>query len=227
MAIHEDIRGGIIEAARGLFAEQGAHKTTLDDIARRMHRTKSFIYHYFKDKDDLLGALIGQEGDEYQERLRAVVEGETPAKEKLRAYVLTRFRIFDKLGTFYKALRENYFEQYPFIEAARRKYDIFESESVGAILAEGVESGELAVPDRELVTHAFLIALKGFEMEWATGEARSFEKNIDALMAIFFDGIATRGTPRTPGGARRKKLRVPGTPGNARKQKLRVPGDAG
>jgi AcrR family transcriptional regulator len=212
MTIHDDTRLGILEAARGLFAEQGPHKTTLDDIARRMHRTKSFIYHYFRDKDDLLRALIELEGDEYRERLRAVVTGGQPAKEKLRAYVLTRFRIFKTLGTFYKALRENYFEQYAFIETARRKYDLFEAESVGSILAEGVESGELTVSDTGLVAHAFLIALKGFEVEWATGKAKGFEKDIDTLMAILFEGISAR-TRRPAVRAGRDRAPKGGPPG--------------
>ena len=180
----------ILEAARELFATQGPRKTTLEDIARRMGRTKTFVYHYFASKDDILRALIETEGDEYERELEVAVADERTARGKLRAYVVARFRIFARIGTFYSALRERYYEQYAFIEKARRKYDAYETESMAAILAEGSMRGELVVPDVKPIAHAILVALKGYEIEWATESRRSFEKSIDILLEVLFDGIA-------------------------------------
>jgi AcrR family transcriptional regulator len=192
MASKDATRRSIISTARALFAELGPRKTTLDDIARRMYRTKTFLYHYFRSKDDLLSALIEEEGDEYMEELRAAVSGAADARARLRAYVMARFRIINRVGTFYGALREGYFERYAFIENARRKYDLFEAETVGAVLADGVASGEFVIADTGLVAHAFLIALKGYEIEWAIAPSEGFEQTIDTLLSILFDGIGRK-----------------------------------
>ena len=192
MTSYDETRRGILDAARGLFAAQGVKKTTLDDIAGSLHRTKTFIYHYFRNKDDLLGALVEAEGDEYVEELRKAIDSVNGAREGFRAYVLARFNIFSRMGTYYRALREQYFEQYAFIEKARLKYDLFETETLADILRLGVREGVFSVADPELVAHAILIALKGFELEWAAQDREVFERTIDALLSILFDGIASR-----------------------------------
>ncbi|HWR11988.1 MAG TPA: TetR/AcrR family transcriptional regulator [Rectinemataceae bacterium] len=189
---HDETRSEILRKARGLFAVQGVRKTTLDDIAGAMHRTKTFIYHYFRNKDDLLGALVETEGDEYVEELRKAIGAMPGAKERFRAYILARFSIFSRLGTYYQALREQYFEQYAFIENARAKYDLFETGTMAGILDQGVREGVFRIADPEMVAHAILIALKGFEVEWATQDQEGFERKIDALLSILFDGIAAR-----------------------------------
>lgn len=192
MTSYDETRKGILDAARGLFAAQGVKKTTLDDIAGSLHRTKTFIYHYFRNKDDLLGALVEAEGDEYVEELRKAIDSVNGARERFRAYVLARFNIFSRMGTYYRALREQYFEQYAFIEKARLKYDLFETGTLTDILRLGVREGAFSTADPELVAHAILIALKGFELEWAGQDREGFERTIDALLSILFDGIAAR-----------------------------------
>jgi AcrR family transcriptional regulator len=41
------------QAAKEVFAEQGYHQATLEEIAQRIDPAKSTIYSYFKNKDDL------------------------------------------------------------------------------------------------------------------------------------------------------------------------------
>lgn len=190
MTSYEKTYREILETARDLFALHGVKKTTLDDIAGAKHRTKTFIYHYFKNKDDLVKALIEAEGDEYVAELLKSIDSESDGRARLRAYVLARFSIFSRLGTFYHALREEYFEQYSFIEKARSKYDDFEATTLAAILAQGIRDGTFRMADPELVAHAILVALKGFELEWSTQDKEGFERDMDTLFAIFFTGIA-------------------------------------
>lgn len=190
MTSYDTMRAKILAAARGLFAAQGVRKTTLDDIAAAMHRTKTFIYHYYKNKDDLLGALVLAEGDEYVEELRKAIGAAKGARERFKAYVLARFRIFSRLGTYYNALREHYFEQYAFIEHARAKYDRFEMQTLAEILAQGGEEGVFRAFDIAAVAHSILVILKGFELEWASRDYEGFERDTDVLLSILFDGIA-------------------------------------
>jgi AcrR family transcriptional regulator len=44
----------VIETAARTFNERGFYKTTLADIAEELHIAKPTIYHYFKNKDEIL-----------------------------------------------------------------------------------------------------------------------------------------------------------------------------
>ncbi|MEM9123668.1 MAG: TetR/AcrR family transcriptional regulator, partial [Pseudomonadota bacterium] len=48
----------IIEAAAGLFAEQGYSGTTLDGVAARLGITKPTLYYYFANKEEILIACM-------------------------------------------------------------------------------------------------------------------------------------------------------------------------
>jgi AcrR family transcriptional regulator len=51
-------RERLVESARELIHEQGAHRTTLADVAERANVPLGNVYYYFKTKDDLIGAVL-------------------------------------------------------------------------------------------------------------------------------------------------------------------------
>ena len=50
----ENTRDRIINAAKGLFAEQGYQKTTIVDISRQAGLSEAALYEYFPGKEALL-----------------------------------------------------------------------------------------------------------------------------------------------------------------------------
>jgi TetR/AcrR family transcriptional regulator, transcriptional repressor for nem operon len=51
-------RARIVQAAAELVAEKGAGAMSLDDVCERAHASRSQLYHYFDDRDDLVRAVI-------------------------------------------------------------------------------------------------------------------------------------------------------------------------
>ena len=51
-------RRRIVQTAAELVAEKGAAATSLDDVGARSGASRSQIYHYFDDRDDLIRAAI-------------------------------------------------------------------------------------------------------------------------------------------------------------------------
>src|SRR5271154_2678916 len=49
--------GRITRAAAELVSERGVAGTSLDDVRARAHASKSQLYHYFTDRDDLMRAV--------------------------------------------------------------------------------------------------------------------------------------------------------------------------
>jgi AcrR family transcriptional regulator len=56
-------RARIVQAAVGLVAERGAAAMSLDDLCERAQASRSQLYHYFEDRDDLLRAVVGATTD--------------------------------------------------------------------------------------------------------------------------------------------------------------------
>ena len=54
-----------------LIHEQGAHRTTLADVAERAEVPLGNVYYYFKSKDELIGAVL----DGYRQEAAALIEG--------------------------------------------------------------------------------------------------------------------------------------------------------
>lgn len=75
----EKTRQAILESALDIFSEKGYAKTTFDEIAARAGFTKGAIYWYFRNKADLVAALIV----EYVERKRAEIEKVSPGSLSL------------------------------------------------------------------------------------------------------------------------------------------------
>src|SRR5580692_4078981 len=57
-------RERIIRAAAELVAERGVAGTSLDDVRARAHASKSQLYHYFADRDDLMRAVARAASDD-------------------------------------------------------------------------------------------------------------------------------------------------------------------
>jgi TetR/AcrR family transcriptional repressor of nem operon len=54
----QSTRARIVQAAAGVVAEKGAAAMSLDDVGERAHASRSQLYHYFDDRDDLVRAVV-------------------------------------------------------------------------------------------------------------------------------------------------------------------------
>src|SRR5260370_35700749 len=59
----QSTRARIVQAAAELVAEKGAAAMSLDDVGGRAHASRSQLYHYFDDRDDLIRAVINATTD--------------------------------------------------------------------------------------------------------------------------------------------------------------------
>ncbi len=57
------MRDRIVQAAADLIFASGARETSLDEVRSAVGASKSQLYHYFSDKDELLNGVIDFQGD--------------------------------------------------------------------------------------------------------------------------------------------------------------------
>jgi TetR/AcrR family transcriptional regulator, transcriptional repressor for nem operon len=72
-------RERILQAAAELVAERGAAGVSLDDVGSRAAASRSQLYHYFEDRDDLIRAVVAATCD-------AVLDGQDELLEQLDSW---------------------------------------------------------------------------------------------------------------------------------------------
>ena len=69
----EQTRKAILASAMDIFYEKGYSKTTFDEIAKRINLTKGAVYWYFRNKPDIVAALINEFAVKYFTEINAFI----------------------------------------------------------------------------------------------------------------------------------------------------------
>jgi AcrR family transcriptional regulator len=180
----DDKRQLILEAARKRFRHYGFKKTTMQEIARDAGVAVGTLYRYFQDKDELLVAGTEEYVRRHRRQAEAILASDAPAADKLRRFVLDRFRAAQatRAGGFAPAaelLRE--------VLRVRPERRVEEgrmmAEYFARILRTGVETGELYTADPERDARVLLLSL-AFLFPSALDASAPTPTEEDALLVV-------------------------------------------
>ena len=76
-------RRAILHAAVRVFAEKGYHGCRIADVARAANVAYGLVYHYFRNKDELLESVFAEQWTIFINGLAAIDSGPGTAAEKL------------------------------------------------------------------------------------------------------------------------------------------------
>jgi AcrR family transcriptional regulator len=183
----DNMRASIINAAGDIFSRYGYKKTTMDDIALALGKGKSSIYYYYRNKEEILQAVLEQETVLLKSKLQKAVNRKKHPKGKLKAYIITRTKEFENMINFNNAVKNEYLSQFEFIKHLRQKYDQEEIATIQLILQEGFESVVFRIGDTNLAAFAILTSLKGLEIPLYPEHVP--EQVADKFLKILFNGI--------------------------------------
>ena len=180
----DDKRLRILEAARKRFRYYGVRKTTMQEIARDAGVAVGTLYLYFRDKDDLLVAGTDEYVTRHRRQAEALVASGASAADKLRRYVLERFRASKSTRA---GSRPHVVELWREVLRVRPERRMEEGrmmiEYFARILRQGVDSGELASDDPERDARVFLLSL-AFLFPSALDEGAPVPSEEDALLVV-------------------------------------------
>ena len=80
-------RESIIQVALQLFSVNGFHKTTIPDIAAKLHMSVGNLYNYFSSKDILAQEIIKYTSEVLGEKIGVVNDMDIPTEEKIHKIV--------------------------------------------------------------------------------------------------------------------------------------------
>jgi AcrR family transcriptional regulator len=201
----DDKRQRILEAARERFRYYGFRKTTMQEVARDAGVAVGTLYLYFKDKDALLVAGTEEYVTGHCRQAEAILASEASAADKLRRYVLDRFRAsqatraggYDPAAELLREVLRVRPERR--IEEGRMMAEYF-----ARILRLGMESGELSSDDPERDARVFLLSL-AFLFPSALDERAYTPTEEDALLVVDWFLQVWRQASARPARARRNR----------------------
>ena len=137
-------RAHILEAATRVFASRGYHGARVSDIAREAGIAYGLVYHYFRNKEEILDTIFAERwGTSSSRSSTGIAAGSQPASEKLRQLAALILFAYRRRSDWVKILvfeiqRTSRFSEPEQIEAVGRLF-----RGVARIMRTGQEAGEL------------------------------------------------------------------------------------
>ncbi len=139
---HAFVQDEIIAAAARLFAERGFRAVTIDDIAASLGFTKSVIYYYFKNKNQVLWEIFLRIWDSYFDTVQSIIaknlEPEDALAEIISRHALNVMERKDWTAIYFRDESELDDRQRRQITKKKRQYDAMIEEIYEAGVDKGV-----------------------------------------------------------------------------------------
>ncbi|QBJ95519.1 TetR/AcrR family transcriptional regulator [Rhodococcus sp. ABRD24] len=129
----------LFDALVELILAEGFAALTLDDIAARLHCSKSTLYRLADSKDQLVRAATVHFFRGATDRVEASLEGVVGARERIRTYL-------EAVGEQLRPASARFMEDLSGVSAVREVYERntrFAARRVQELITDGVEAGEL------------------------------------------------------------------------------------
>jgi AcrR family transcriptional regulator len=86
-------RGAVLHTAVRMFLEHSYGRTSMDDVAVQLNITKPALYHYFRNKEEILVEIYRLGTDLIDEMLDAIEAEEKPGLDKVADFIASYIRI--------------------------------------------------------------------------------------------------------------------------------------
>ena len=151
-------RSELLAAAERLFYTRGYEQTSVQDILDEIGFSKGGFYHHFDSKLSVLEAICDMRAQESCERAKQVVGEEGSAVDKLNALLNSSALWQSENSSFVSLLIQVAYRQDSALMRERMKSCQLKSlqETMEAVLAEGVRSGEFFVTDLQATASLLL-----------------------------------------------------------------------
>jgi len=207
-----DKRQLILDAAIKVFAHKGYHGSRVSDIANEAGIAYGLVYHYFKNKEEVLDTIFDEQWSAFLDAVAAIADGGGTTEGKLlsvSALILNAYRVrrdWVKVLVF-EIQRSPKFHDRERLDAVGRLFRL-----VGRIVTEAQAEGALRDDlDPQIASYLFIggldIVVTGRVLDVlrvegdANGESTYYIKVARTVVDLFLNGMRPRGAASDQGDA--------------------------
>jgi len=190
----ENRRQQLLLAATKVFARKGYHQSRIADIAKEAGVAYGLVYHYFKNKEEILNSIFEDNWRIFLASIDWVRDNKETFRDRMEAIANVLFRSYEASPEtvsviVVEVIRSAKALDRPRLEIFQEMYD-----KVGNIIREGQDSGDVrADVDPNLAAGIFFGAIElvmtGIVMELITDEEDKVEWSKKQVLDLFMRGI--------------------------------------
>jgi AcrR family transcriptional regulator len=187
-----DLRPQILATAKHLFIQQGYHGLSMRQLAEALGVSKAALYYHFRDKEELLLAILDSYLDEMEAGLAQVTQSQTRARPRIRSLVeMILSQPAEQRAVIRLSSQEMAQLSAPARQAFNRAYHRKFLDPIQAILEAGMQSGELRRMDPSVATWALLGIMYPYFYPAHSSDLPAPADVADRLVAIYLDGLGS------------------------------------
>ncbi|ANI88498.1 hypothetical protein A9P82_03800 [Arachidicoccus ginsenosidimutans] len=183
----------ILQAALQLYLKHGIKKVTMDDVSKVIGKTRSSLYYYYKNKDEIFEAVMEALVREVINEISAVVNTVDSIEDKIRAFCLSKIKTSEDRKALFVAL-ETGMDADEISKHATAMITIHkllmkqEASLLKKVLSASAKSGEVrALKPKEQDTFTFIIqsGIRGIKREMShDNDFSKLNTTVDILTAM-------------------------------------------
>ena len=188
-----DVKSLIVVSATKYFSKFGFYKTTMDEIAKNIHKAKGVLYYYFTNKEELFNEVLKQELGTVKAALTQIVNKDTDSLTILKEYTLTRLKLLHSAVNYHETLKADFFEKYHFVKDVRDDFDEFERTQLTIILKKGKMDGFFNIKNINSTVNIMMIVLNGIEIPFfLQNKYPEFESTIEEIASMLVNSLKSQ-----------------------------------
>jgi AcrR family transcriptional regulator len=98
------IQEEILQAALRLYRKSGPTKVTLDNVAKATGRSRSSLYYYFKNRDEIFQGVLDQMAEDVATEIRLAVAAAGNLNDKIYAFCSTKIKTTEEWKRVFRAM---------------------------------------------------------------------------------------------------------------------------
>jgi len=190
---YEKMKQQILVAAKSVFIKYGYNKVSMDDIAKALGKSRSTLYHYFKNKKEVFELIAFTEFKHIMELAeQEVIKGKS-IQDNLIDYYSKKADCANELLVAYSSLAEEIkAHEDVFYEISKMQVEA-EASVLRRILEWAIEQKEINTSkerDISFLSRVLTTALRSFEQEvFLQNKFSTFKVNLSMLVEILCKGL--------------------------------------
>lgn len=192
----------IIEAAMRRFSHFGVNKTTLNEIAGDLNISKTSLFYYFNDKQNLIIAVFEKLVNDFLQDFKNKISNDTSAEEALLLFIDTKHESLKKnMQLALQAASIQIDRSSPQLLKLIAKAQAATTAIIGDLLDKGMKSNELQSMESRKIAKLILDTIQLHEVCLKHSSPFPSEKDFSELakkqkdtVRLFFNGLKNQST---------------------------------
>lgn len=185
----------ILDAATNVFARSGFHQARMDDIAKEAGLSKGALYWYFKNKGDIITAILESVFEREISKIEQMRDEDLSPREKIQTYINIAVGDVEKFKPLVPILYE--FLAIGFRRKSVRKviqeYLHSMINMAVPLIDDGIESGDFKQVDSLEVAYAIGAIFEGSVLIWSYDpENVDVRELIESSVNLLLEGVENK-----------------------------------